>query len=180
MRVNEPQGDEDSFVSFVMIDQHGDVAMRTETETRKKFDEEKAADGHSVDLSLKDYVVVDNEIREMKEMKEKARMEYEQKKSKMAAVEDIEQKTKDEMRQRYEEEMKSGIDEGGVQRKNRIEAQKRKLKSDGEFFMKCLKASSLLHTTFIIEYALVGSTACLGAAAHCIFVGSHTSCYHVK
>lgn len=123
-----------------MIDHHEAVGVRAEEEMRRETDEKKAAEGHSVDMALKDYVVVDYEL------KEKARKEYETKKSKMAAVEDFEQRTKEEMEKRFvEEEMKSGAKEGGVQRKNRIEAQKRKLKSDGEFFMTCLKVIPYCH-----------------------------------
>lgn len=135
VRANESLADEDS---FVVIDKHGDVAMRAEEETRRGTDEKAAAEGRSMDLALKDYVVVDD----YQELKEKAKLEHERKKLKMAAVEDIERRTKEEMEQRYEEELKSGVDEGGVQRINRIEAQKRRLKADGEFFMKCLKVFS--------------------------------------
>ena len=135
LKANESLADEHS---FVMIDKHGDVAIRAEEETRRGTDEKTAAEGHSMDLSLKDYVVVDD----YQERKEKAKLEHERKKLKMAAVEDIERRTKEEMEQRYEEELKSGVDEGGVQRINRIEAQKRRLKADGEFFMKCLKVIS--------------------------------------
>ena len=171
VKANESLGGEDS---FVMIDRHEAVGVRAEEERRRETDEKKAAEGHSVDLALKDYVVVDHDYNEMKE---KARKEHETKKSKMAAVEDIEQRTKEEMKRRFaEEEMKSGTKEGGVQHKNRIEVQKRKLKSDGEFFMTWLKVIPYLKQ-LIFKSMQIDTPICYCSTLHC--VDSHTSCYHM-
>lgn len=122
-----------------MIDDCGNDTPRAEkVETRRGDDEKKAADGHSVEEALSDYIVISPQ--DYREMKEKARKAHEQK-AKTGTVEDID-RMKEEWERKYEEErMKSGITEGGaLQRMNRIEAKRQELKDSGEFFMHWLKA----------------------------------------